>query len=91
MAEWKKEARRLAKDLCLSKYEIQRIFRRVEEFYAQREMPSFYKGNQKNITEVRNYDNVWCFNRISFNGVWNSKVYSYTLCISKCTFQDTGI
>ncbi len=46
MAEWKKEARRLAKDFCLSKYEIQRIFRRVEELYVQREMPSFYKGNR---------------------------------------------
>ena len=46
MAEWKKEIRRLAKDFCLSKYEIQRIFHRVEELYAQREMPSCYKGNR---------------------------------------------
>ena len=46
MAEWKKEIRRLAKDFCLSKYEIQRIFWRVEELYAQREMPSWYKGNR---------------------------------------------
>ena len=46
MAEWKKEIRRLAKDFCLSKYEIQRIFYRVEERYSQREMPSCYKGNR---------------------------------------------
>ena len=46
MAEWKKEIRRLAKDLCFSKGEIQRIFRRVEYLYSQREMPSYYKGNR---------------------------------------------
>lgn len=46
MAEWKKEVRRLAKDFYISKLEMQRIFRRVEELYAEREMPSFYKGNR---------------------------------------------
>ena len=46
MAEWKKEIRRLAKGFLLSKYEIQRIFYRVEKLYSQREMPSFYKGNR---------------------------------------------
>ena len=46
MAEWKKDARRLAKDFYLSKWEIQRIFWKVEELYAQREMPSYYKGNR---------------------------------------------
>lgn len=46
MAEWKREARRLARDFYLSKYEIQRIFKRVEELYGRREMPSFYKGNR---------------------------------------------
>lgn len=46
MAEWKREARRLARDFYLSKYEIQRIFTRVEELYGRREMPSFYKGNR---------------------------------------------
>lgn len=46
MAEWKKEIRRLAKDFCLSKYEIQRIFWRVEELYAQRKTPSYYKGDR---------------------------------------------
>ena len=46
MAEWKKEIRRLAKDFCLSKYEIRRIFYRVEQLYSKREMPSCYKGNR---------------------------------------------
>lgn len=46
MAEWKKDIRRIAKDFHLSKYEIQRVFRRVEELYAEREIPSFYKGNR---------------------------------------------
>ena len=49
MAEWKKEARRLAKDFYLSKLEIQRIFWKVEELYAQREMPSYYKGNRNDF------------------------------------------
>ena len=46
MAEWKKEARRLAKDFLLPKQEIRRIFKRVEYLYSQREMPSYYKGNR---------------------------------------------
>ena len=46
MAEWKREARRLARDFYIPKLEMQRIFRRVEELYAEREMPSFYKGNR---------------------------------------------
>lgn len=46
MAEWKKEARRLARDFCISKYEIQRVFRRIEGLYLQREIPSYYKGNR---------------------------------------------
>lgn len=46
MAEWKKEIYRLAKDFYLSKYEIKRVFSKVEELYAQREMPSCYKGNR---------------------------------------------
>ena len=46
MAEWKKELRRLAKDFYLSKYEIQRIFRKVEELYSQKEIPSYYKGDR---------------------------------------------
>ena len=46
MAEWKKEARRLAKDFYLSKCEIQRIFWKIEDLYANCEMPDFYKGNR---------------------------------------------
>lgn len=49
MAEWKKEIRRLAKDFYLSKYEIKRIFWKVEQLYAQREMPSCYKGNRNDF------------------------------------------
>lgn len=46
MAEWKREARRLARDFYISKCEIQRIFAKVEELYSHKEMPSFYKGNR---------------------------------------------
>ena len=46
MAEWKKDIRRLAKEFCLSKYEIQRIYQKIEELYGQREIPLFYKGNR---------------------------------------------
>lgn len=46
MAEWKREARRLARDFYISKYEIQRIFAKVEQLYSRREMPSHYKGNR---------------------------------------------
>ena len=46
MAEWKKEIRRLAKDFCLSKLEIKRVFWKVEELYATKEMPSYYKGDR---------------------------------------------
>lgn len=46
MAEWKKEIRRLAKDFYIPKYEIQRIFRRVEGLYSNTELPAFYKGNR---------------------------------------------
>ena len=46
MAEWKREARRLARDFNLTKLEIQRIFTRVENLYSQSTMPIFYKGNR---------------------------------------------
>lgn len=46
MAEWKKEARRLAKDFCLSKLDIKRIFWKIEDLYTTTEMPSYYKGNR---------------------------------------------
>lgn len=46
MAEWKREIARLANDFAISRKEVLKIFRRVEELYAQREMPSWYKGNR---------------------------------------------
>lgn len=46
MAEWKKEIRRLARDFCISRLEIQRIFYKVEEVYSKREVPPYYKGNK---------------------------------------------
>ena len=46
MAEWKKEIRRLAKDFEITRNEILNIFRKVEELYAQKDMPSFYKGDR---------------------------------------------
>ena len=46
MADWKKEIRRLASDFYMSRYEILSVFRKVEQLYGEREMPSFYKGNR---------------------------------------------
>ena len=46
MAEWKKEIRRLASDFYISRTDMLSVFRKVEELYAQRETPSYYKGNR---------------------------------------------
>ena len=46
MADWKKEIRRLASDFYMSRSEILSVFRKVEQLYGEREMPSFYKGNR---------------------------------------------
>lgn len=46
MAEWKKEIRILALDYGFTRAEILNIFRRVEELYAKRKMPLYYKGNR---------------------------------------------
>ena len=46
MVKWKREIRIVAKDFYLPKEEIQRIFKKVEQLYANKEMPSFYKGNR---------------------------------------------
>ena len=54
MAEWKKEIRKLAKDFYISKTEIQRIFKKVEQMCSKREMPKYY-GN--NLSEFL-YDNA---------------------------------
>ena len=40
MADWKKEIRRLASDFYMSRYEILSVFRKVEQLYGEREMPS---------------------------------------------------
>lgn len=46
MAEWKKEIRRLASDFYISRGQILGVFKKVEQLYAQREMPAYYKGNR---------------------------------------------
>ena len=46
MAEWKKEIRRLASDFYISRAEVLKIFRAVENTYGKTEMPNFYKGNR---------------------------------------------
>lgn len=48
MAEWKLSIKRLADDFCLSQIKINKMLKRIEEEYEQREreMPLFYKGNK---------------------------------------------
>ena len=46
MAEWKRDIRILAKDFYFSKYEIQRILKKVEKLYSKEDMPLYYKGNR---------------------------------------------
>ena len=48
MAEWKLEIKELAKGFCLSQVIANRIIKRVESTYEQREreIPNFYKGNR---------------------------------------------
>ena len=46
MVKWKRDIREVARDFYLSKSEIQRIFKKVEQLYSEKEMPSFYKGNR---------------------------------------------
>ena len=46
MAEWKLSIKRLADDLCLSQIKINKMLKRIEEEYEQKEMPLFYKGNK---------------------------------------------
>ena len=49
MADWKKEIRRLASDFEMSRNDILAVFRKIEGLYAEREVPSFYKGNRNNF------------------------------------------
>lgn len=46
MADWKLKIKALAEDFCLSQIKINRVLKRVEDMYEQRETPSFYKGNR---------------------------------------------
>ena len=49
MADWKKEIRVLADDFCISLVIVNKILKRIESMYEQREseIPSFYKGNRE--------------------------------------------
>lgn len=46
---WKKEIRVLADDFCISLVIVNKILKRIENMYEQREseIPSFYKGNRE--------------------------------------------
>ena len=48
MAEWKLEIKALADDFFISQVVVNKILKRVESMYEQREreIPKFYKGNQ---------------------------------------------
>lgn len=48
MAEWKLNIKRLAEDFYISQVKVNRIIKRIEHEYEQREreIPMFYKGNQ---------------------------------------------
>ena len=49
MANWKKEIRILADDFCVSLVIVNKILKRIESMYEQREseIPNFYKGNRE--------------------------------------------
>lgn len=46
MAEWKLRIKSLAEDFCLSQIKINKVLKKIEDMYEQREIPSFYKGNR---------------------------------------------
>ena len=46
MAGWKKAIKDLARDFCISQVTVNRILKRVENVYKEREIPSYYKGNR---------------------------------------------
>lgn len=48
MAEWKLNIKKLADDFYVSQVKVNRIIKRIEREYGQREreIPMFYKGNQ---------------------------------------------
>ena len=49
MADWKLNIKKLAEDFCLSQVKVNRILKRVESMYEQREIPSYYKGKRNNF------------------------------------------
>ena len=46
MAEWKLSVKKLAEDFLISQVKVNRIIKRIENMYSQREIPSWYKGNR---------------------------------------------
>ncbi len=46
MAEWKLNIKTLAEDFCMSQVKVNRMIKRIESIYAQREIPVWYKGNR---------------------------------------------
>lgn len=46
MAEWKLNIKKLAEDFYFSQVKVNRIIKRIESMYSQREIPSWYKGNR---------------------------------------------
>lgn len=46
MAEWKLNIKSLAEEFCMSQVKVNRMIKRIESIYAQREIPAWYKGNR---------------------------------------------
>lgn len=60
MPEWKIEIKKVAEDFCLSQVKVNRILKRIENTYQEKQIPNFYKGNKdeflydKAHTEIMN-------------------------------------
>ena len=54
MPEWKIQIKQLADDFYVSQTKVNKMLKNVEQQCLQREMPSFYKGNQDEYL----YDNA---------------------------------
>ena len=46
MPEWKLSIKTLAEDFYISQIKVNRILKKIESMYSQREIPMFYKGNR---------------------------------------------
>lgn len=46
MAEWKLNIKTLAEEFCMSQVKVNRMIKKIENTYAQREIPVWYKGNR---------------------------------------------